>query len=218
MLFWAALLLTAFLPSRALADESKEISFHAGLLSLNAAKAVPGGSASGSSYGFRFLHDESYCLSLGLDVDLMKPKDTSLDSLLPNTKTKRSMASSSVLGVARIGQNEGDLRPYFLLGFGVHFTNVRIEGAPAAGFGWADTGTTEKRTLMDADGRALAIKISGGADYAVNDNFLAGLFLAFNSMGGATYDFTEQGKALGLTGKSGAMTAITFGLNLTGRF
>lgn len=218
MRFPAAFLLMALLSSRALAEENKEVTFHVGLLSLNAGKAAAGGSAGGSSYGFRFLHDEGDCVSLGLDIDLLKPKEKTIDNLVPNTRTTRAIASSSILGVARIGQLDGDLRPYFLIGFGIHFTNVRLDASPKAGFGWADTGTTEQRTVMDADGRAMAIKISAGADYAVTDHFLAGGFLAYNNMGGASYDVTSAGKALGLSGRSGSMTAITFGISLTGRF
>jgi opacity protein-like surface antigen len=218
MRLMAAVLLVAILSPTAFAEETKEITFHAGLLSLNAGKAAPGGSAGGSSYGFRFLHDENDCVSVGMDVDLLKPKEKSIQNLVPNTITTRSIASSSILGVVRIGQIEGDLRPYFLIGFGIHFTNIRLESSPAAGSTWADTGTSERRTLMDADGRAMAIKIQAGADYAVTDNFLAGGFLAYNNMGGASYDASTAGKALGLGTSSGAMTAITFGVNLTGRF
>jgi len=211
-------LLVALLSTGARADENKEITFHVGLLSLNAGKSVPGGSAGGSSYGFRFLRDEGECVSLGLDVDLLKPKEKSIENLAPNTSTTRRIASSSVLGVVRVGALEGDLRPYGLLGFGVHFTNIRLESSLKAGSTWADTGTTEKRTLMDADGRAFALKIQAGADYAVTDNFLAGGFLALNSMSSASYGVTEAGRKLGLAGSGGALTAITFGISLTGRF
>jgi hypothetical protein len=214
----AAFLLIASLSPNVSAEENKEITFHAGLLSLNAGKAAPGGSAGGSSYGFRFLHDEGDCVSLGMDVDLLKPKEKSISNLVPNSSATRSIASSSILGVARIGPIEGDLRPYFLIGFGIHFTNIRLEASPSAGSTWPDTGTSERRTLMDADGRAMAIKIQAGADYAVTDNFLAGGFLAYKNMGGATYDSTTAGKALGLASSAGSMTAITFGVNLTGRF
>ena len=179
-------------------------------------KAAPGGASGGSVYGLRFLHTRAECVSLGFDVDLMKPADKKSDSA--EARTTRAIDSSSVLGVIRLGVVEGDLRPFFLLGMGVHFTNVRIEATPKPGFQWIDTGTTEKRTLMDADGRALAIKIQGGADYAFNDNFLAGAFLAWNSMGSANYDATDQGKAAGLAGGRGSMSAITFGINLSGRF
>lgn len=221
MLLLAAIaggLFIPFLSTEARADENKEITFHAGLLTLNA-KGIPGGSGSGSSYGFRFLRDEGgELVSLGLDVDLLKPKQKAVDDLAPNTLGSRQLASSSILGVVRVGPLEGQLRPYGLLGFGIHFTSVRLDAEPATGKTWADTGTAEKRTLMDADGRGLAVKIQAGADYAVTDHFLAGGFLAYNNMGGASYDATDAGKALGLSGGGGALTAITFGVSLTGRF
>ena len=213
----AAVLLVAFLSTGGRAEDNKEITFHAGLLSLNA-KGIPGGSASGSAYGFRLLRDEGEITAFGVDVDLLKPKQKAVDNLAPNTRGTRQLASSSILGVVRVGPLEGDLRPYGLLGFGIHFTSVRLDAAPATGKTWADTGTTERRTLMDADGRGLAIKIQAGADYAVTNHFLAGGFLAYNNMAGASYNATDAGKALGLSGGSGALTAITFGISLTGRF
>lgn len=213
----AAFVFILLLPSGVRADENKEITIHAGLMSLNA-KGVPGGSASGSSYGFRFLRDEGEFVSVGLDVDLLKPKGKSIENLAPKTSTTRQLESSAILGVVRVGELVGDLRPYGLLGFGIHFTSIRLEASPKAGSTWADTGTTERRTLMDADGRALAVKIQAGADYAVTDNFLAGGFLAYNNMGGTSYNVTDAGRALGLSAGGGAITAITFGISLTGRF
>lgn len=214
----AALLLAVLLPAAARADENKEITFHAGLLSLNSGKSIPGGAASGAALGFRFLHDEGDCVSLGMDVDLLKPKDKGVDNLTPGVVGTRRMSSSAVLMVVRVGVLEGQVRPYGLLGFGLHFTNIHIDASPKAGTTWADTGTTEKRVLMDANGRAQAIKFQAGADYAVTENFLAGGFLALNSMGSTGYGVTDAGSRAGLLGSSGALTGITFGLNLTGRF
>ncbi len=215
----AAAVFAALLPARAAAEETTEISFHAGKMSLNMGKAAAGAATMpGAAYGFRILHDQTPFLGLGLDIDMLKPADKTSTSLIANGRTTTSVDSASVLGVVRLGPTEGDLRPNFLFGMGVHFTTIRLDASPSPGFGWADTGTTEKRTLIDSGGRGIAIKLQGGADYAFTDNFLAGGYLAWNSMGSAEYEATDAAKALGLKSLRGSMSAITFGVNLTGRF
>lgn len=211
----AVLILSALLAPRAQADdEQDEISFHAGKMSMTTGKAT----AAGSAHGLRYLHSRTPFIGLGLDVDFLRPEDENSDKVIANGNALTSIDSASVLGVMRLGPTEETLRPYFLVGLGMHFSTVRIEAAPNPGYGWADTMTAEKRTLIDASAKAAAIKIQGGADYAITDNFLAGLFLAWNHMGSAKYEATEQAKSLGIDSVSGTMSAITFGINLVGRF
>jgi len=216
----AALILMTMLATNSRADEQTEITFHAGRMTLNTGKASAGGGGamSGTAYGVRYLHSATAFTAVGVDVDFLRPATKNSDSLIANARTTLGVESSSVLAVVRCGNTEEKIRPYGLFGMGVHFTTIHLEAAPQAGFGWSDTLTAEKRTLISSGGTAMAIKISGGADYAVNENFLAGLFLAFNHMGSATYAATDQAKSLGVQSASGSMTAITFGLNLTGRF
>lgn len=211
---FAALLLVALLAPRVLADEQTELTFHVGKISMKTVQ----GSASGSAYGLRYLHSTTPYVAFGADVDFLRPADKNSDSLIANGRTSTSVDSSSLLGVVRLGPTDEILRPYFLLGVGMHFSTVKVEATPKPGFGWSDTGTTETRTLIDSGGRGVAIKIQGGADYAFTDNFLAGGFLAWNSVGSATYDSTDQAKALGVNSIKGSMSAITFGINLTARF
>lgn len=211
---WAVLLLIALLAPGARADENTELTFHAGKMSMKTVQ----GSASGSTYGLSYLHSTTQFVALGLGADFLRPSDKGSDTLITNGRALTSVDSSSMLGLVRLGPTDEVLRLYFMLGVGMHFSTVRVEAAPKTGFGWADTGTTEKRTLIDSGGRGVAIKIQGGADYAYTDNFLAGGFLAWNSIGSATYESTDQAKALGLNSIKGSMSAITFGINLSARF
>lgn len=210
----AVFLLVVLLAPRARADEQSELTFHVGKMSMKTVQATAGGNA----YGLRYLHAVTSLVALGLDVDFLRPANKSSDKLIENAQALTEIDSSSMLGVVRLGPTDEVLRPYFLLGFGIHFTTVRVEATPKTGFGWADTGTAEKRPLIDSGGSGLAIKIQGGADYAFTDNFLAGGFLAYNSVGSATYESTDRAKALGVNSINGSMSAITFGVNLSSRF
>ncbi|MDD5302717.1 MAG: hypothetical protein PHS14_06355 [Elusimicrobia bacterium] len=210
----AAFALMAVLAPRVLADEQTELTFHVGKMSMKTVQ----GTAAGSAYGMRYLHSAAPFVALGVDVDFLRPADKNSDTLVKNGRASTSIDSSSMLGVVRLGATDEVLRPYFLLGVGLHFSTMKAEATPKPGFGWADTGTAEKRTLFDSGGRGVAIKIQGGADYAFTDNVLAGGFLGFNSIGSTTYESTDQAKALGVNSISGGMTAITFGINLSARF
>lgn len=209
--FSAIFFLMALLASRVRADEEDEIAFHAGRASLMGKT-----SAAGSAYGVRYLHSRAPQVAVGLEVDFLRlqNKDKDLDTILAST----AIDSASILGVVRVGPTEGALRPNFLLGLGIHFTTVKFEGAPKTDFVWKDSGTAEKRTLVDSSAKGAAVKIQGGADYALTDNFIAGAFLAWNYLGSAKYEATNQSKSLGVSSISGNLSAITFGAVLAARF
>lgn len=215
----AVLLALAAAAPRAWADG--EIGLHAGKLSLSLGRAASGTGAStvsGSAYGLDFLHQAGINVALGLSLDYLKPGDKSSNSLIKNASASTSIDSASFLGVIRVGSTEDAFQPNMLFGLGVHYTSIKVDAAPQAGFGWADTGTNEKRTLVDGAGWGPAIKFQGGADYALTDNFVAGAFLAINYLGTAAYGATDQAKAMGVSSVSGSMIGITFGVNAIARF
>ncbi|MDO8757032.1 MAG: hypothetical protein Q7J64_03375 [Elusimicrobiota bacterium] len=201
----------ALLAPRVLADEENEISFHVGRASLIGTTA-----ASGSVYGVRYLHSRTEQIEVGVDFDFMRlqSKDKDADTYLAST----SIDSASILGVVRIGPTEGTLRPNCLMGLGVHFTSVKFQGEPKTNFVWRDTGTAEKRTLVDSGAKGAAIKIQVGADYALTDNVLIGAFLGGNYLGSAKYEATDQSKSLGVDSLSGNMLVIAMGVNFAARF
>ncbi len=210
----------ALLSPRARAG-SGEISFHAGKMSLSLGKSASGGgpaTVSGSAYGVRFLHSAGPVAAVGLDVDFMKPADSTSSKLIADAHASTAIDSESFLAVVRLGATEDALQPNFLFGLGVHVTSLKLEAQPDPGHGWADTLTGEKRTLIDSEALGPALKIQGGADYAFTDNLLAGAFLAFNYLGSARYEATGQAKSLGVNSISGSMTALTGGVSVTARF
>lgn len=207
----AAFFLMALLAPRVLADEEAEISFHAGMASLMGTIA-----ARGPAYGVRYLHSRTPFIGLGLEADYLRPKNKDKDN--GNHLASTSTDSASVLGVVRIGPTEGALRPNFLLGLGIHFTSIRYQAVPKKDFVWTDSGTAEKRTLIDSSAKGAAIKIQAGADYALTDNFLAGAFLGWNYLGSAKYEATDQAKSLGVNSISGSLSAVTLGVSLAARF
>lgn len=213
----SVLLLLVLLAPRVRADEQNEVTLHMGRLSFNTGRAG-GGTSGGAAYGLRYLRSTTPFIAVGMDVDLLKPADKTTDKLIADVQASTWIDSASLLGVVRVGPTDGDLRPNMLLGLGLHLTSIRLEGTPKPGFVWSNTGTAEKRTLVNSGGRGVAIKIQAGADYALNDNLIGGAFLAFNHIGAAAYEATDQGKSAGLRAIQGSMSAITFGVSLNGRF
>lgn len=214
------LVLVAATP-RAWADGTGEIGFHAGKTTLSLGRAASGSGSTtvgGVSYGATFLHSAGPNVALGLGLDYIKPSDTTTEKLVAHGRASTSIDSASILGVIRIGSTGEDFQPNVLFGLGVHVTSMRIDAAPLPGFGWADTGTSEKRTLVDGAGLGPAIKFQGGADYALTDSFIAGAYLAINYLGTASYGATDQAKSLGVNSVSGSMLAISFGVNAIARF
>lgn len=215
----AVLLLLLAAAPRARADN--ELGIHAGKMSLNLGRAGSGTgstSASGVSYGVDYIHAMGINVGLGLGLDYLKPADKSSDGLIANAHASTSIDSASFLGLLRVGSTEDSFQPNLILGLGVHYTSIRVDAAPAAGFGWKDTGTNEKRSLIDGAGWGAAIKFQAGADYALTDNVIAGGYLAINYLGTASYAATDQAKSLGVNSVGGSMLAISFGVNAIARF
>lgn len=215
-----ALLLAAAAP-RAWADDTSEVGFHAAKMSLNLGRAASGAGAatvSGVSYGVDYLHSLGINVGVGLGLDYIKPADKTTDKLIAGANASTSIDSASFLGLLRVGSTEDAFQPNVLLGLGVHYTSMRIDAAPAPGFFWKDTGTTEKRSLVDGAGWGPAIKFQMGADYGLTDNLIAGAYLALNWLGTANYEATGQAKAMGVSSVSGSMLAISFGVNAIARF
>src|SRR6185312_2557120 len=155
----AVLLLLLAAAPRARADN--ELGIHAGKMSLNLGRAGSGTgstSASGVSYGVDYIHAMGINVGLGLGLDYLKPADKSSDGLIANAHASTSIDSASFLGLLRVGSTEDSFQPNLILGLGVHYTSIRVDAAPAAGFGWKDTGTNEKRSLIDGAGWGAAIK------------------------------------------------------------
>jgi hypothetical protein len=208
----AALVVLAFLSPAASAEAPNEITFYAGKTALSVKAGGLKVSAPGSSYGLRYLREANPVVEYGVDADFTHatPKDASAAEFSETFQAD----STSLLGVVKIGAKDENVQPSLLLGLGAHMTSIRLDAQPKPGFIWTDTGTAEKRTVIDSSGTGWAVKIQAGADYALTDNFLAGGFLAWNYIGDAWYGRTAR-----FAGRDrGSMTAVTFGLDLTGRF
>lgn len=217
----AVLLAVAAAAPRSWADDTSEIGFHAAKMSLNLGRAASGAgsaTASGVSYGVDYIRSMGINVGLGLGLDYIKPADKSTDKLIAGANASTSIDSASFLGLIRVGSTEDAFQPNVLLGLGVHYTSIRIDAAPAPNFFWKDTGTAEKRSLVDGAGWGPAIKFQTGADYALTDNLIAGAYLAINWLGTASYEATGQAKAMGVNSVSGSMLAISFGVNAIARF
>lgn len=218
----AALIIMTMLAPTARAQQTNEVSIYGGRTSVDAkvlanaeALGVPA-KFDGSAYGVSWLRAVSPFVHLGLDVSFLKPGPKRID--VGSGYADAEVDSTSVLGLARFGPSEGDVRPSFLLGLGVHQTSIRLDLTPNPGFFWKDTSTSETRTYVNSGGHAIAAKIQGGADYAFRPNVLAGVFAGFHIIGSTTYETTEAAKRFGHQDVTGGMTAVSFGARLSATF
>src|SRR5205807_1809862 len=111
-------------------------------------------------------------------------------SLLNSTVSSKSTV---VLAVAKYSiVPDGKILPYLLAGFGVHDSSLKFDASPVPGLVWANTGTTESRTLADDSGSSYAFALGTGLDIPINDKVFLGAEVRYQYLGSVTYNTTVQ--------------------------
>ena len=202
-------------------DRDNELSALLGLYSTSA--KITGNAADkvakpGPLAGLRWMYNLDTFLAAGLQLDAALPGPHDSAKLLANTTTRSKLTIGEALLDARYRFLQENFRPYALLGLGVHVTQLKLVSQPTAGNVWADTGTTEARTLVDSRKRGAAVLIEGGFDYHLNNDWSLGASLGYHYSGKSAFAPTAAGKAAGLTGVSGAMSGIVLGGSVIGRY
>jgi hypothetical protein len=182
----AALVILA--PRACLADDffkSNEFSLHGGpflvLTKIKADAEAPMGDT-GFAAGLRYLRNITPEIALGADATFLVPSKHESTSLISRGITTTEFDTKTFLFLSRLRFNAGDVKPYVLTGIGIHSTSVKIQTQPQRGLVWADTGTTEARTLTKGSDTGVALSLQGGSDYRVNDRYSIGAFVAWHYM------------------------------------
>ena len=202
-------------------DRDNELSALLGLYSTSAkltGSAADKVAKPGPLLGLRWMYNLDTFLAAGLQVDAALPGPHDSTKLLANATTRSKLTVGEVLLDARYRFLQENFRPYALLGLGVRATQLKLDSRPAAGFAWADTGTTESRTLVDSRKRGAAVLIEAGFDYHLNTDWSLGASVGYHYAGKSTYAPTAAGKAAGLTGVTGAISGIVLGGSVIGRY
>jgi opacity protein-like surface antigen len=170
----------------------------------------------GGMVGGQFLYylGGNPCWALGVDVSHAGLDEHISDQLLTNRRTKSSMKATAGLLIARLAYPKGRWRPYLQGGLGVHHTKLHLEGTPALGTIWGDTGTAETRTLLD-DGRAgPALSGAIGLHVYLTERFFIGAEYRVLDLMRKDFSPTAAGLNEGLITTRGAVSETAVGFML----
>lgn len=168
--------------------------------------------------GLRYLRNLDSMLALGFQLDAAQPRANDSLRLIANGVTRTKLLVGELLIISRVRFLEKRIRPYLLLGLGVHSTTLQIDSKPLTGFAWSDTGTSESRTLVKSRKLGGVVALESGVDYHISDSLTAGAYAGYHYATKATYKATAAGTASGLTGVKGAFGGVIAGISITGRY
>src|SRR5438552_3130223 len=168
--------------------------------------------APGFSGGFQYLNHVTPALGLGADFNLSNTGEAKSASLVPGGNSSVNLKSAVLLLMVRRNLNAaGPTAPYLFAGLGFHSTTLQLKTAPAAGFGWADTGTTEQRDVINDTQSGVALALGGGVDFYLSKVLFLGLEGRYQLLGNATYSATPNTTLLtGVTGVKGSFGMVNF--------
>jgi len=182
-----------------------------------------GGTASGANGGVGPLFDLQYLyfthprVAFGGSFDYFHrggaDRDGPFSSVSSTQLTELTTSGDSVVfqGVARYTfTDSGNVRPYVRGGLGFHHTWEKVDARPFSGFAWSDTGTDERRRVIDGSSTGLAGSAAVGLDFNYWGPESLGLELGWMGLSGATYGTTDFGSSLGLGSVSGPIHVFTF--------
>jgi|GEM_PF-2500579 len=180
------------------------------------------GYAFGAQYlrraGGDLLRQENPSAAFGVGLERLSGGSHASSTLITNGFTTSQFDSTVLMLLGRLSADEGRYRLHLLGGLGLHWTNIQINSTPQPGFAWADTGTTETRSVVNSTKSAAALMLQPGFDAQVTDSVWVGAGLAYVFLGPATYDPSPQAQSLGATGGSVAISGFQFSANVNVQF
>lgn len=192
-------------------------------LELNLGRGTPlssiqtGGSSDrlgsrGTEWSADILHSAGGPVYLGLGGGQLRSNDNVSQTFVPNAATTIRSKISSVFVLSRLDlPTQTKLLPYFIAGVGWVEDSVTITSLPKAT--WLDTGTSERRSILDDSKQTVGFVTGLGLDYPLTDRLLIGVDARYQTSAKRTFNLTPQGAAI--TGQSSVQTPMnifTFGV------
>lgn len=178
--------------------------------------SVGGGTASNgdvsASVGGHYLYFPRPRLGVGFGVEYLARGPTSSPGLLPAADSEVSGGSVALMGLLKWILAFGDtVQPYVLAGLGTARSWTVVDSQPRPGFVWSDTGTDETRRLVDGRAWTPAGTARLGLEFWPASPGVFGIEAGWTAIGAANHGATAAGRAIGLSGVSGAIHIITVG-------
>jgi opacity protein-like surface antigen len=142
---------------------------------------------SGGAIGVQLMVPIDEQISVGFDFLNQAFGEKKSDSLIPTARTTYQFSSRTFLAGVRYTMKKEKWHPFLFGGLGVGYLSGTADLEPAAGYIWSDTGTAEKRKILDDSGAAAAVALAFGADYAVTPRFSFGAEGRFSYIGKTTF-------------------------------
>jgi opacity protein-like surface antigen len=169
----------------------------------------------GAAIGAQYLYFAKSEPTLGFGVEILKSalQEHASSDLLKDYNTWTRFQPTTFLALAKLAFGQGRINPYLFGGLGFHRTTFFWDLQPTDTV-WPDTGTQERRRIIDDTGTGFAGAAGMGVDIFLTRSFFVGAEARGTYLGKAGYSTTAQAADVGLTGEARG-DFLTF--NLLGR-
>lgn len=141
----------------------------------------------GGAAGLQVMVPVTDQFSVGIDILNHTFGEKTSDTVLPGTRATYKFNAASFLLGGRLQLPKDKLRPYIFAGMGLGQSSGWADIQPNPGLIWTDTGTAEKRRILDDSGTAFAAAGAIGLDCFLNDLFSLGIESRYTYIGKTTY-------------------------------
>lgn len=173
----------------------------------------------GYAAGVQYLYHPSPVFGFGVEVDAATRSKLYSTALIPNARTTISGQTVVAMLVMRlVALPHAFIHPYLLLGGGYHLTTLKLDNEPPWGYGWADTGTTERRTLYNSRAGGAAAMGRVGLEVPLGDTLFLAAEGGLTSLGRVRFKPTPAAQALGFPPLQGTMLLGQAFLRVGARF
>ncbi len=155
-----------------------------------------GGGTWGGQYVYFF--KDKPVMGIGIDAFGTNLDDRKTLSLVRGAEASSYLHTRVFLAILKVAFPTGRLRPYIFGGLGAHRTHTFLSATPYGSFTWSDTGTTERRVLIDENKTSLAVGYGIGLDAFITEHFFLGAEYRGTFLGHKEYDAHPGATAAGL--------------------
>jgi opacity protein-like surface antigen len=164
----------------------------------------------GPSAGGSYLYDFGPRFSAGIDLNDTVLGKNETDRLSPLIHATLSSRSFVALAIAKFSILPGaPVIPYVMGGAGFHHSSFLFDAKPAPGLAWPDSGTTEKRNVVDGASNNYALAMGGGFDIPLSSGFSLGMESRFQFLGDVHFPTSAVGQAYGVRRVGGVEMLVT---------